>query len=333
VPGISPSELEELLEEYYIPDDMFWVDGDDVLMAFEFDYPIFTDTELRLKLEDKMCTVNIIDDGDIVDMIFTPYGEAMKEAEALPWVLGYDFTGWYDDADCKKLHDFSKPVLEDFSLFAGWKRTQRKITFDSSGGDSVKTQTILSGDKARKPASPTKKGFEFAGWYENVMSNVSESDFKEFFEAFPEAKNQITFAGGNAYLPYDFNNEVYTNHTLTAFWNSKQTPSQSPLKSVMKAKGKKVKVKVGKARKLKKKKTIAAKKAYKITGSAGKLTFKKVNKAGKNKILVNTSTGKITLKKGLKKKTYKVKVRIKDSGNKKYASAKKTVTVKIIMKK
>lgn len=39
------------------------------------------------------------------------------------------------------------------------------VTFDTNGGSSVTKQTVVSGDKAVKPADPTKDGYEFAGWY------------------------------------------------------------------------------------------------------------------------------------------------------------------------
>ena len=39
------------------------------------------------------------------------------------------------------------------------------VTFDSDGGSAVASQTIEEGNKANKPADPTKNGYEFAGWY------------------------------------------------------------------------------------------------------------------------------------------------------------------------
>lgn len=42
--------------------------------------------------------------------------------------------------------------------------------------------------------------------------------------------------------------------------------------------------------------------------------------------------GNFLIKKGLKKGTYKVKIKVTDAGNKYYAKRTKTVTVKIIVK-
>ena len=91
----------------------------------------------------------------------------------------------------------------------------------------------------------------------------------------------------------------------------------------------KVKTKTVKA-KAKKKTTIKKSKAFKIKDAKGKVTFKKVK--GNKKIKINKK-GKITVKKGLKKgKTYKLKVKVYANGDLTYASAYKTVTVKIKIK-
>ena len=51
----------------------------------------------------------------------------------------------------------------------------------------------------------------------------------------------------------------------------------------------------------------------------GNKTYVKVS--GNKKIKINKKTGKITVKKGLKKGTYKVKVKIKAAGNKNFKSS------------
>ena len=96
------------------------------------------------------------------------------------------------------------------------------------------------------------------------------------------------------------------------------------------AKAKKVTVK---ASKLKKKQVIKAAKAFNVKDAQGKLTYKvlKYDKKAKKKIAVSKA-GKVTVKKGLKKKTYKLKVRITAKGNANYESATQTVTLKVTVK-
>ena len=66
------------------------------------------------------------------------------------------------------------------------------------------------------------------------------------------------------------------------------------------------------------------KKTYTLTSAAkGKKSFR-------NYFKINKKTGTVTVKKGLKKGTYKIKVKVKALGNSKYkASAYKKVTFKV----
>lgn len=89
------------------------------------------------------------------------------------------------------------------------------------------------------------------------------------------------------------------------------------------AKGKSVSVKANK------KSTVKKAKAFSIQNAKGALTFKKAK--GNKKITVSKN-GKITVKKGLKKGTYKVKIKVTAAGDETYTAKTETVTVKIIVK-
>ena len=62
----------------------------------------------------------------------------------------------------------------------------------------------------------------------------------------------------------------------------------------------------------------------------GSISYKKVS--GNSKITINKKNGKVTVKKGLKKGTYKVKVKVTAKGNATYIKATKNVTVTIKVK-
>ena len=98
----------------------------------------------------------------------------------------------------------------------------------------------------------------------------------------------------------------------------------------LKVKAKTVKVKFSKLKK--KAQKLKATKVVKFTKKGqGTLTYKKVK--GNKKITINKKNGKVTIKKGLKKGTYKVKVKIQAKGNANYmASAFKSVAFKIKIK-
>lgn len=82
-----------------------------------------------------------------------------------------------------------------------------------------------------------------------------------------------------------------------------------------------------------KKKAQAVTKAVAVKKAQGKLAYKNVSttKAAK-KLKVNAKTGKVTVPKGIKKGTYKVKVKVTAKGNANYSSGSKIVTVKIKVK-
>ena len=71
-------------------------------------------------------------------------------------------------------------------------------------------------------------------------------------------------------------------------------------------------------------------KVVSVTGAQGRLSYKKLS--GNKKISVSAKTGKVTVKKGLKKGTYKVKLRVTAAGSANYMAVSKTVTFKVKVK-
>ena len=56
------------------------------------------------------------------------------------------------------------------------KQVYRTVTFDSDGGSTVEAQSVLDGEKATKPADPTKTGYTFAGWFKGTESTAFDFD-------------------------------------------------------------------------------------------------------------------------------------------------------------
>ncbi|WP_405358527.1 phosphatidylinositol-specific phospholipase C domain-containing protein [Ruminococcus sp.] len=79
-----------------------------------------------------------------------------------------------------------------------WNRTYR-VTFDSTGGSSVKSQDILPGGYVSAPEPPVREGYSFSGWYTK-----------------PEATRYDYW-----YFDYD---PVYSNMTLYAKWDESSVP-------------------------------------------------------------------------------------------------------------
>ena len=78
------------------------------------------------------------------------------------------------------------------------------ITFDSKGGSSVAAQKVQSGQKAVKPAVPTRSGYSFDGWYTST-----------------DGGNTLSISA------YDFNSEVTSDITLYAKWTRNSSGGSS----------------------------------------------------------------------------------------------------------
>ncbi len=133
-------------------------------------------------------------------------------------------------------------------------------------------------------------------------------------------------------------NTTYTaSFKNAAFSTKKKTVANIP-KLAKKANTIKVKTKTQtiKATALKKKaKTITAKKALTITKAKGKLTYRltSVTKTKfKKYFTIKAKSGLITVKKGLRKGTYKLRIKVTAAGTTKYKSGSKTVTLTIKVK-
>ena len=107
---------------------------------------------------------------------------------------GYTFTGWNTSPDgtgtAYRSNGTIQFAAQDITLYAQWKVRSYSVNFDSNGGSAVASQSVRYGFKASQPASPTRTGHTFQGWY--------------------------TAKDGGA--RYDFNQTVTGDVTLHAHW-------------------------------------------------------------------------------------------------------------------
>ena len=134
-----------------------------------------------------------------------------------------------------------------------------------------------------------------------------------------------------AFKVEDENGNDVTSQFTASLISGKLTIKKATYKLTVK--GRKPSVKYTKLKK--KNQTIKRAKAITVKGKKGTLTYKKTSgntkASGGKKILVNKKTGNITVKKGLKKGTYKIRVKVTDSGDANYSkqTATATVTIKV----
>jgi len=77
--------------------------------------------------------------GDYIEPAYVWSGETASET--VPTKEGYDFAGWYTDADCTTAYDFSSAVTADITLYAKWEESP--IIGDANGDGEVSTEDMV----------------------------------------------------------------------------------------------------------------------------------------------------------------------------------------------
>ncbi|MBQ9206323.1 MAG: InlB B-repeat-containing protein [Treponema sp.] len=124
-------------------------------------------------------------------------GKTATEPTA-PTKDGYIFGGWFTDSNFTKAFTFSTAITADITLYAKWIEASKPtytVTFTVDGAETK--QTVAEGEKATKPADPTKAGYTFSGWY-------------------------------NGESAFDFGTAITANITLTAKWTASGTGGNDP---------------------------------------------------------------------------------------------------------
>lgn len=158
-----------------------WYTDSEFKEPYNFDLTVTNNLKLYAKFEAAAAvetqTVTFMKDAE------TPFNTSVVKkgntvgAPAEPTKDGYSFAGWYTDVNCTTAYDFDLPVNKDITLYAKWL-AKYTVSFDTDGGSTVESQTVVTGNKATKPAvNPTKKGYNFVGWYTD-NTYTTEFDFE-----------------------------------------------------------------------------------------------------------------------------------------------------------
>ena len=108
------------------------------------------------------------DNGTAVSKETYKFGTAII-APAAPTKTGYTFAGWSE-----KIPE-TMPA-ENMTIKAQWKINQYTITFNTDGGSEVESITQDYGTAITAPAAPTKTGYTFAGWSEEIPATMPAGD-------------------------------------------------------------------------------------------------------------------------------------------------------------
>ena len=157
-----------------------------------------------------------------------------------------------------------------------------------------------------------------------ICKNDASHKETETVDTISEITKQPTYADkGETTYTATFTNELFTTQTKSIIDIPVLSKKTNPLKVTPKAITGKTKATV----------KIVAKKAFTVKDAQGKVTYKvtKYDKKAKKKITISKS-GTVTVKKGLKKGTYKVRVKVSAKGTVEYNAGNKTLTLTIKIK-
>lgn len=145
---------------------------------FNFSTTIKSDLNLYAKweaivveLKDYIVSFNTVGASDVLSQV-VPEGSKVISPEA-PEKYGYQFDGWYANAQYTLLYDFNLPVTKDIVIFAKWKTIRHTVQFVDYDGSVIDTFMIETGRNAYEPARPQRVGYSFDRW-DKDFTNVHE---------------------------------------------------------------------------------------------------------------------------------------------------------------
>ncbi|MEO2256334.1 InlB B-repeat-containing protein [Paenibacillus amylolyticus] len=176
-----------------------WYTDSGLSQAFDFGNTTVTaDITLYAKWTVNSYTVNFeTNGGSVVPDQTVTYGE-LAAAPDDPTKAGHTFAGWYTEPEWSTPFDLNtRSIVQDTTLYAKWAPNTYKVTFNTLGGSAVSDAAVEYGKKLSAPASPSRSGYTFAGWY-----------------ADPELKTPFNFA----------QTEITADLILYAKWSVNSTP-------------------------------------------------------------------------------------------------------------
>ena len=111
-------------------------------------------------------TFNANGGSEIEEQIVSINGKAVYPKT--PTRENYTFSCWCSDSELATVFDFNSNITENITLYAKWVQISNTVTFRSNGGTSVASQDVMIGSYATEPESPTKEGFNFVYWCDDV---------------------------------------------------------------------------------------------------------------------------------------------------------------------
>ena len=208
-----------------------------------------------------------------------------------------------------------------------------KYNLNVSGSEAKRATVVVKGKGNYKDTAVVRFWINPASLAGAKVTGITDKTYTgQALTQSVTVKNGTTvLKSGTDYIVSYKNNKIAGNATILITGKGNYTGKITKTfkiakaKQPMTAKAETVKIKFAKLKS--KNQSVKISKAVTIKKSKGKLTYKKTK--GSKQITINKKSGKITIKKGLKKGTYKVKIKITAAGNANYKKGFKSITAKI----
>lgn len=110
--------------------------------------------------------------GSNVAAVTIPSGETISQPAAPSYSSNdgvvREFEGWFTDSSATSAFDFSSPVRDDLTLYAGWAENL-VVSFNTKTAQSIPTVLIdVDGGTLNAPTPPTRVGYRFGGWFNGI---------------------------------------------------------------------------------------------------------------------------------------------------------------------
>ena len=137
---------------------------------YDFNKKVTSDIEITAKFEKNRILINYDLSGANGTVQVEIEKNTIPSKPKNPTKFGYTFTGWTIDG---KAYNFNTPLNKDTTIKANFTaNVYVKVTFDTSGGNSIPSQILISGSKLSTLPTPVKEGYTFKYWqlYEEQFS-------------------------------------------------------------------------------------------------------------------------------------------------------------------
>ena len=145
--------------------------------------------------------------------VWKPETQVVKEGEKVsvpskkPEAEGYVFWGWYEDKECENAYDFRKPVTEDMTLYAMWRKIIKRIDV-TIGKPEVGMK--LSDSSIKPSVSNPDLIISFVAW-DGMFNGIFPMGENDVFESGRPYRVRMIVSIGSLKNYIDENVEVYVN--------------------------------------------------------------------------------------------------------------------------